>query len=387
MIETLKRFNWISFGSMIALIALGTVAVWSAGNAREALFHRVWLSHLGGAAVGLVAYFALAALDYRRVLDLFAKPAYAVSVVLLVAVLVFGAEIYGGKRWLWFFQPSELAKFCVIAFLAWLFGSPDADFRGRFGVRGAFAAAVAVGVPAVLILLEPDLGTALALVPAVVVMLLAAGVWRRGLLLLLAVSGISAATLLGVVYEAEKPGVTAEKRELILSYVPLKDHQVRRVKTFLFPGSDPLGAGYTLKQALIAIGSGGVTGKGLGKGEVNHLKYLPPSVSMNDFIFCVWAEETGFNGSLALLFLYGCLCLSGVWVAWRTGDGRGRLLALGISTLVFAHVYVNVAMSIGLVPITGIPLPFVSAGRTFLVAVIAGLGLVQSISLHREEIT
>ena len=386
MIEKLKRFNWISFGAMIALIALGTVAVWSSGHARETVFHRVWLNHLGGAAVGLCAYFALAACDYRRLFDIFAKPAYSGALVLLVAVLLFGAEIDGGRRWLWFFQPSELAKLCVIVFLAQLFGAPD-GFRGRFGFRGAFAAAFVLGLPCVLILLEPDLGTALALVPAGLVMLLAAGVWRRGLLLILAIGGILAATVLGVVFEAERPGVSPEKRERILAYVPLKPHQVQRVKTFLFPESDPLGAGYNLKQALIAIGSGGYSGKGVGKGESNHLKYLPPSVSMNDFIFCVYAEETGFVGSLALLALYGLVCLSGVWVAWRAGEGRGRLVALGVSTLVFAHVYVNIAMSIGLVPITGIPLPFISAGRTFLVTVIAGLGLVQSVSLHREEIT
>ena len=387
MIERLKRFNWISFAATLALIALGTVAVWSSGHARETIFHRVWINHLGGAAFGLVCYFAIAFTDYRRILDWFAKPAYALAVVLLVAVLLLGAEIDGGRRWLWFFQPSEVAKLCVIAFVARLFGSPECAFRGRFGFRGFLVASAVIGVPVVLILLEPDLGTALALVPAVTVMLLAAGVWRRGLVMLLAVGAILAATLLGVVAEAERPGVTPERRERILKLVPLKPHQVKRVKTFLYPESDPLGAGYNLKQALIAIGSGGATGKGIGKGEVNHLKYLPPSVSMNDFIFCVYAEETGFVGSLALLALYGLLCVSGAWVAWIAGDPRGRLLALGVSTLVFAHAYVNIAMSIGLVPITGIPLPFVSAGRTFLVIVLAGLGFIQSISIHREEIT
>ena len=387
MTERLRNFNWISFAALVALIALGTVAVWSSGNAREAAFHRVWIKHLEGAAVGLAAYFALAFADYRRLLDWFAKGAYLFALVLLVAVLAVGSEIDGGRRWLWFFQPSEVAKLCVIAFVAQLFGGAEETFAGRRGFRGALVAAAVLGVPCALILLEPDLGTALALVPAVLAMLLAAGVWRRGLLLALAVAGILAAALLGVVAEAERPGVTPEKRERILACVPLKEHQVRRVKTFLFPESDPLGAGYNLRQALIAIGSGGVGGKGIGRGESNHLKYLPPSVSMNDFIFCVWAEETGFLGSLLLLALYGALCVSGVWVAWRATDGRGRLVAIGVSTLVFVHVYVNIAMSIGLVPITGIPLPFVSAGRTFLVTVTAGLGLIQSVSTHREEIT
>ena len=136
----------------------------------------------------------------------------------------------------------------------------------------------------------------------------------------------------------------------------------------------------------IAIGTGGWSGKGFGKGETNRLEFLPSSVSMNDFIFCVYAEETGYRGSLVLLALFATLCATGVWTAWRATDVRGRLLALGVTTLVFAHVFINIAMSIGLLPITGLPLPFISSGRTFLVVVMAGLGLVQSVSMHREEI-
>ena len=377
----LARFNWLSFAAMLALMACGVIAIWSAGNARpEPAFHGFWRSALGTSLAMLVAYFALAFVDYRRWLPLAAPFAYAVAVAFLVAVLLLGSTIYGGRRWLWFFQPSEISKLCVIAFVAMLYGD---GARRSFG---AFAAAVAiVSLPVALILLEPDLGTALTLVPAVVVMLVAGGVWRRGLAIALAAGAIVAAATLVAVHEAEKPGVTPERREAILRRVPLRPHQVQRVKTFLFPGEDQMGSGYTLRQALIAIGSGGVTGKGLGKGETNHLKYLPPSVSMNDFIFCVWAEETGYVGSLLLLGLFGVVCVSGAWTAYVSADGRGRLLALGVSTLVFAHVYVNVAMTVGLVPITGLPLPFISSGRTFLVTVMAGLGLVQSVSIHREE--
>jgi rod shape determining protein RodA len=196
---------------------------------------------------------------------------------------------------------------------------------------------------------------------------------------------IGGAAILGAVWEAEKPGVSEDRRAAILKYVPLKPHQVKRVRVFLFPDEDQLGAGYNLRQALISIGSGGMTGKGIGKGETNHLKYLPQAISMNDFIFCVWAEETGFVGSLVLLLLFGAVVVPGCWTAFFSTDARGRLLALGVSTLIFAHVYVNIAMSIGLVPITGLPLPFISSGRTFLVTVMAGLGLVQSVSVHRED--
>ncbi|MBR2838747.1 MAG: FtsW/RodA/SpoVE family cell cycle protein [Kiritimatiellae bacterium] len=389
MLSWLKRFDWLMFASMLALIAIGTVSIWSAGNARaEALFHDMWRSNLATAAVGLALYFALALADYRRYLGVLAAPAYAASVAFLVAVLVVGSTVYGGRRWLWFFQPSEVSKICVIALLASLFGSDGgrmAALRPTF--RGFLLAAALVGVPAALILAEPDLGTALTLVPAAITMLLVAGVWRRGLVAIVAIGGIAALAVLGAVYEAERPGVPPERRERILRMVPLRPHQVRRVSVFLFPEADVTNAGYNLRQAKISIGSGGFSGKGIGKGETNHLKYLPQAISMNDFIFCVYAEETGFVGSSVLLLLFGLLLLSGCRAAFVSSDGRGRLFAIGFSTLVFAHVYVNIAMSIGLVPITGLPLPLISSGRTFLVTVMCGLGIMQSVSTHRGKTT
>ena len=384
--SSLRRVNWLSFVTMLALIGVGTVAIWSSGNAREAVFHGMWKNAVGSAVIGLVLYVALAAVDYRRVLTWFSAPSYVAALVMLTAVLWLGKDIYGGKRWLWFFQPSEVSKLCILALLAQVFGNVTAPSWIR-GFKGLLLGGALFGVPALLILKEPDLGTTLALVPAVLAMLLAAGVWRRGLTVMLVVGGILAAALLCAVQEAERPGTPAAKRERILRCVPLKPHQVRRVKTFLYPESDPYGAGYNLQQAKVAIGSGGLRGKGIGQAETNRLQYLPPSVSMNDFIFCVWAEETGYLGSLALLSLFGLLCLSGVWTAWVATDLRGRLFALGFTTLVFAHVYVNIGMSIGLVPITGLPLPFISSGRTFLLTVMAGFGLMQSVSIHREEIT
>lgn len=379
----LRRFDWLLFAAMLALVAVGTVTIYSAGHARAAaFFHGVWRSNLATAGFGLVLYFALAAFDYRKYLDFLSVPAYALSLVCLVAVLLVGEEVYGGKRWLWFFQPSEISKLGVLTLLASLLGGRW--FTWLDGFRGFLLTGALIGVPALLILAEPDLGTTLTLVPATVVILFVAGVWRKGLVTLLAVGGLAAVAVLGAVYEAEKPGVLPERRAQILRYVPLKPHQVKRVRVFLFPEEDLRGAGWNLRQAKLSIGSGGYAGKGIGKGELNHLKYLPPSISMNDFIFCVYAEETGFVGSVVLLTLFGLLLVSGCRVAAVATDERGRLLALGFSTLVFAHVYVNIAMSIGLVPITGLPLPFVSSGRTFLLTVMCGLGLIQSVSLHRE---
>ena len=384
--KKLARFGWTMFAATLALVAIGTVAIWSAGNARsEAVFHGMWKSSLSAVVVGLVLSLILAFTDYRKYLGLLAVPAYAFSTVFLVAVLFVGSTVYGGRRWLWFFQPSEVSKLCVLALLASLYGSTGErmrEFRNSFW--GFALAAALVGIPAALILAEPDLGTTLTLVPAALAILLAAGVWRRGLLTAVVAGAVVAFAVLGAVYEAEKPGVAPERREAILKFVPLKPHQLKRVKVFLFPESDIAGAGYNLRQAKISIGSGGFSGKGIGKGETNHLKYLPQAISMNDFIFCVWAEETGFVGSVALLALFGVLLLAGCRIAYVAQDGRGRLFALGFSTLIFAHVYVNIAMSIGLVPITGLPLPFISSGRTFLVTVLCGLGIMQSISIHRE---
>ncbi len=396
----LLDLNWVLFGAMLALIGCGTAAIWSAGHAREALFHSMWMNHLASAAFGLIVYFILAWCDYRVVTRLLSPFMYAISLLMLVLVLVAGDTVYGGRRWLWFFQPSEVAKLCTIVFLASLLpramrpgeveapgGGEDAVGSGDMAPALVFALAlVAAALPALLILLEPDLGTALAFVPAAIVMIVAAGVCRKALFTLLAITAVGVSVVLGAVYEAEKPGQSEGRRAAILARVPMKPHQIKRVKTFLFPETDPTGAGYTLRQSLISIGSGGIGGKGLGKGETNRLKYLPPSISMNDFIFCVWAEETGYIGSLALIGLFASLCGAGAWCAWRAADLEGRILALGVTTLIFAHAYINIAMTVGLVPITGLPLPFMSSGRTFLVVSMAGLGLVQSVSLHKKEV-
>ena len=382
-----KRFDWLSLAVTLALIGIGTVAIRSAGCARtELVFHGMWINNLVTAGVGLVLYGLIAAFDYRKVLGLAAVPAYFVALLLLVTVLLVGSEQFGGKRWLWFFQPSEVSKLCVISLTAVLFGGGVPWLvRLRSTFWGFLLAAVLVGVPSVLILAEPDLGTTLTLLPAVLVMLLAAGVWRRGLATLVIAGAIAGLVLLGAAYEAYRPGVPPERRERILGYVPLKSHQLKRVQVFLFPEQDQLGAGYNLREAKIAIGSGGFSGKGIGRGETHHLKYLPQAIAMNDFIFCVYAEETGFVGTLVLLALFGVLLVSGCRTAFLASDGVGGLLALGVTALVFAHVYVNIAMSIGVVPITGLPLPFISSGRTFLIVVLCGLGLIQSVNVHREE--
>ena len=381
MLKKLLQFNWLTFLSMVALTTIGVIFIKSAGEARTvASLQDAWRLHAATALFGLILYFTLSFFDYRKILDLGSTPYFLISVILLVAVLAFGDKVYGGKRWLWFFQPSEVAKLAVILMVAKIFGRerPTNTFLDLLHGLGLLA------LPALLILAEPDLGTALVLVPAILVMLLCARACLRVLIPVLAACLLSAGAMLAAVHVAETTS-NPQTKETIYRFLPLKEHQRARLQTFLNPEADPYGGGWNLRQAKISIGSGSLTGKGIGKGEQKFLGYLPPSVSMNDFIFCVLAEETGFVGASVVLALFGVLLLSGLWTALRSPDDRGRLTVIGILTLVFAHVYVNIAMSIGLMPITGLPLPFISAGKTFLVVLLAAFGIIQSVSLHREE--
>ena len=383
MLKKLLQFNWITFLSIVALAAIGVVFIKSAGEARAAAaLQDAWRFHAATALFGLILYFTLAFLDYRKILDLASTPYFLVSLMLLVAVLAFGEKVYGGRRWLWFFQPSEVAKPALILMVAKVFGQkrPTNSFKDLLYGVGLLA------LPTFLILAEPDLGTALVIVPAVVAMLLCARVCLRVLIPFMATCVICAGAILAAVHVAEHTS-NPELKATIYRFLPLKEHQRARLQTFLNPEADPYGGGWNLRQAKISIGSGSLTGKGIGKGDQKFLGYLPPSVSMNDFIFCVLAEESGFAGSVTVLALFAILLLSGFWTAIRSRDDRGRLVVIGVLTLVFAHVYVNIAMSIGLMPITGLPLPFISAGKTFLVILMASFGIVQSISLHREEET
>lgn len=382
----LARFGWMQFAAMLSLAAIGAYTLAAAGEARgiEA-FADKWKDALATFGVSLAIYFALAATDLRKASTVAVPAFYAISLAMLAAVLAFGSTIYGGKRWLWFFQPAETAKLATIAFVAWLLDDTNGRAAWKRGFAGFAAAAAAIAAPCALILREPDLGSAGVLAAACFAMLIASGAWRKWLLAATAVAAIALACTLGAVHEAWRPGVEREKREQILRYVPLANHQIARVKTFLYPEMDALGAGYNLRQAKMALGSGGATGKGFGRGEAVRRRLLPPMGVMNDFIFCVWAEETGFAGSMVLLALYAVLCISTARAAAVASTDEGRLFATGMATLVFVHIYVNIGMSLGLVPITGLPLPFLSLGRTFLATTVCGLGIVQSISIHREE--
>jgi rod shape determining protein RodA len=277
-------------------------------------------------------------------------------------------------------------KLILILVLARFLGAWRRDWRT---LRTPAAACVLAGIPFVLVARQPDLGTA-----AILPLIAAAMLWLGGLrmrhlvlgllLVVLALSPIVAqiAHYQTVYLPAREAGETLQTP---FWYI-LKPYQCDRLLVFLDPARDPLNTGWSLMQSRIAIGSGGWVGKGWLQGTQNVLGFLPRTVAPTDFIFSVVAEETGFIGASILVGVYGILLTSCARVAAGARDQYGRLIAVGVSVLILCHVYVNIGMTVGLMPVTGLPLPLVSYGGSFLVSILAGIGLVQSVYIRRHEI-
>lgn len=380
--EKVKHLNWVLLGATVTLTIAGVLFVKSACSARETEELRaLWEGQLEFALLGLALMLGLAFWDYRKWARL-APWVYAGVLAALVLVLVpgVGVERMGARRWLFGLQPSEPAKLAVIMMLAWLLG------RGRErmqGMRGLLACGALAAVPAGLILMEPDLGTALVLGPTVLAMLFVARVSPRllgvGVLAVALVAGYETA----LVRVALAEGAPPERTERLLRWTGLREHQVKRMETFLYPMRDRQGVGYNAYQSEVAVGSGGVWGKGYGKGVQHRLGYLPAKVSVNDFIFPVVAEETGFAGAATLIGVcfFGIL-VPGLVVGLRCQEGVGRLLCVGVVTLLFCHVFINIGMTVRIVPITGLPLPFISQGGTFMLVMMMAMGVLQSVAIH-----
>ncbi|MEW6545303.1 MAG: rod shape-determining protein RodA [Bacillota bacterium] len=309
--------------------------------------------------------------DYR-VIVAWAAPLYLVNLALLAAVLVVGREAQGAQRWIplgpFDLQPSELAKLLTIVTLAAHLGRREVPLRG---LREALPYVAHVLVPLLLIVVQPDLGTSLVLGAVLLGMLYAAGV-PGGRLVAMVGAGLSVAAL-------------AIWAHLTWGFpLPLRDYQLNRLLVFLQPGRDPLGAGYHLLQSKIAIGSGDFWGKRLFYGTQNQLNFLPNRHT--DFIFSVIGEELGFAGGIAVLGLYCYLVYRVLRVARLAGDVHGGLLCVGVASMLAFHVLVNVGMTMGIMPITGIPLPFISYGGSSLVTSMMGIGLVLNVYGRRQRI-
>ncbi len=380
-IEKLKRLDWVVLGATVLLATAGILFVKTACSSRSAAFQDLWIGQLQFAVVGFVLMLLLGLIDYRRWTKL-SPWIYVGVLVALVLVLIpgLGVERMGARRWLFGLQPSEPAKLGVIFMMAWLLGRGGESLRN---FSGLMLCGVLAGVPALLILMEPDLGTALVLAPTVLAMLFVARVSPKvvgiGVLVLALVVGYE----MTLVKMAKADGVEPARSEQLLKWTGLRDHQIERLETFIYPMRDPRGNGYNAYQSEIAVGSGGLYGKGYGQGVQHRFGYLPSQVALNDFIFPVVAEEMGFVGAALLLgvYLFGLLVPTMI-VGLRCEDDVGKLLCVGVASLIFCHIFINIGMTVRIVPITGLPLPFISQGGTFMLVMMMAVGVVQSVAIH-----
>jgi rod shape determining protein RodA len=312
--------------------------------------------------IALIAFVIATAFDYKW-LKTFAWPLYGLQLGLLALTLAIGHGVGGASRWIsigpFDFQFSELAKILMIVVLANYLGARQGRLRSLASILGA---CVLVGPPWILVMLQPDLGTSLVLLAILGGMLFMSGASLRWL-------GAMAALVL-----ASLP--------IIWNYL-LRDYQKARINAFLNPATDPQGAGYQLYQSQIAVGSGGWTGTGLTNGSQNQLNFLP--VQESDFVAAIYLEELGFIGAIILLILFSALVWRLLVAGWRSKDPFGMMFASGLASMILFQLFVNLGMVIGLMPITGIPLPFISHGGASLISLAVGLGIVQSINIRQTR--
>jgi rod shape determining protein RodA len=313
------------------------------------------------ALLGLLAMVLVATFDYRLV-KVYAPFAYGLVLLLLLVVLTpLGDETAGAQRWITLFgfqfQPSELAKLAVVAALA----AYLSELKGEPRLDHVWRATAIAAVPMLLIFLQPDIGTTMVFSAVLIAMLVVAGARIRhiGVLVLVAIFGLVIAFNLGII----------------------RDYQIARLTAFLDPTADPQGAGYNKAQSEIAIGAGGLTGKGYLNGSQTNLDFVPEQHT--DFIFTVVGEELGFIGGLLLLILFAVLIWRGFRTALMSRDSFGTLVATGITTMFACQVVVNMGMTMGIMPITGIPLPFVSYGGTALLVNFMAAGLLLNVHMRR----
>ena len=362
----IARFDLYLLLSMLLIVGLGTLTIYSAsfspgqeGIPRAALRQAMW----GG--LGLIAALVMVSFDYRR-LERWAPAIYVVCLLLLAAVPLMGSVSGGSRRWLSLgpanLQPSETMKLGLVLLLARYFHHNSRP--GGLKLRDFAVPLLYSLVPGALTLMQPDLGTASLFLFLFLTMALLAGPSPRTLAI---VAGGSLALLPLIPF----------------LYSSLKEYQQRRITTFLNPELDPLGAGYNVIQSKIAIGSGGLWGKGFLEGSQNQLNFLP--AQQTDFIFSVFSEEWGFLGALVLLSLYAGLLLRGLFIVGHAKERFGALLAFGILANIFWQVLINLGMTTGLMPVVGMTLPYLSYGGSSLLTLMASMGLVINVSMRRLD--
>lgn len=360
-----KNFDWVLFGVMILLVAIGLLVIWSTSFKATTLSGSSDVLHqLVFAVLGLAACIAVARMDYRTWFKL-TPWLYGIMIFLLVLVLVVSHAVLGAQRWISFgffqFQPSEFAKLILIVTLAKFF----AEHYDKLEQPKYLVMSLAyVLVPVALTMKQPDLGTALVLIVIWLAMALVSRVRKLHLLLL---GGVGVALL-------------------PFGLKLLKPFQRARLDTFINPTADPLHTGYNAVQSTITVGSGQIFGRGLAAGSQSQLNFLPPLAQHTDFIFAVLGEKMGFVGASLLLVLFGVLLFRGVRIGISAQDRFGMFLAVGVVAMLLFHVFINVGMNMGIAPVTGIPLPFVSYGGTALIIGMVAVGLLESVAVRRKKL-
>ncbi len=396
--KTTTRSRWDRL-SPFALLGLALFGIFFIYSAQLSVEGTNWITQIVWLTAGAGVYISISLIDYRFWLSI-AHWLYVAAMFPLILVLLpgIGSERYGATRWLDFgffaFQPSETAKVAVLLMAASLLvRSEIGTVRQSLGVLCKLA--LAVGVPLFLILLQPDLKSAIVLPPMVFSMLYVSKLSSRffagalgAFLLIISVVAWDTWRYANFMESHGYSYIKDRGKYEPQSFVPLHDYQRDRIISFVAPDKiDPMGIGWNQRQSLISVGSGGLAGKGWTEGSQAQLGYLPRSVAHNDFIFSVIAEEKGFLGSITVLGLFGIVLFNGIRIAGLARDRLGTVIAIGVTVLFAVHVFVNIAMTIGLVPITGIPLPFISYGGSFVLSCCMLQGLVQSVYRFRKDFT
>jgi len=391
------RVDKLQIAALLGLMGIGGLFVYSATMVSEsaqaaALYDQSWFRQIVWYGLGIGAAALVCIIDYRS-LSRWSYILYSLTILLLVAVLIPGIGTthgWGARRWIdlgfFQFQPSEFAKLAFIAAQANFLSRPADELRVPMIF---FKALGLMALPFLLIMKEPDLGSALVLVPTGIAMMFVAGIPRRYLVNL----GV-AVGLLGALFLVDVLFMPSNWQ------IKLEDYQKRRLWVYFGKGYSPSeGApqaeidrlrkqqfddSHNVRQALISVGSGGLTGKGWREGTQNALGYLPRSVAHNDFIFSVIAEEKGFVGSVIVIALYGVVLFCGLRTAGQARDRLGKILAAGVVALLFSHVFINIGMNIRLMPVTGVPLPLLSYGGSSVLCSLIAIGILQNIYMYRK---
>jgi len=358
--QLLINFDWPLLGIVLTICLIGVINIYSTGFSLTTAKAPLYLKQIQWIIMGLLFMLITLSIDHR-ILVQYAYIIHGVAIVTLIIVTLYGYTSHGSQRWLAFggfsFQPSELIKLTLILSLARYFS--DHGTQSRYSIKDLLTPSFILVVPFVFVVRQPDLGTALMLLIIFISMILFVGIRIKDLL----IAGSSGLLLVP------------------LAWFFFKDYQKERILTFFDPERDPLGSGYHIIQSMIAIGSGGFLGKGFLKGTQTQLKFLPEQ--QTDFVFSVFAEEWGFIGGVVLMILFLSLILWGFKIAQYSRDLSGTLIAYGITIMIFWGVFINIGMVLGILPVVGIPLPFLSYGGSSVVVLMMGIGLLINISMRR----